>query len=219
MSLDLIDADPALFARPAFSLDSTFFFKSPEFKVSQTFFLEAFTFEFWMASLGITLLIVACGWIFYRYVIKKDSITQAIFIGIFVFSGQGEFSTSSRSSWKFYSVVVGLFSFMFLSAFDMFMSSLLSAQRADLPFTDIDGIAESEYSLCIDDRIDLYRHFALQDKFNGTLNDKRCPEAETMYNIQNMFEYTYKNDRTVLAIIKMDKRQVLQQFQCLEVTK
>lgn len=88
INCDTVLMDAAWFSLPAFSTDYKFFYKSPQFHVSQTFFLDAFTFEFWMASMALNLLIIGAGWIFYRFFNKSDLIS-ALFIGVFVFSGQG----------------------------------------------------------------------------------------------------------------------------------
>ena len=90
INFDTIIMDAAWYSLPAFSTNYKFIYKSPHFKVSQTFLIDAFTYEFWMASIGLNLLIIGTGWIFYRFISKSDSML-VVFIGVYVFTGQGWF--------------------------------------------------------------------------------------------------------------------------------
>ena len=189
---------------PSFIYDVKFFYKSPEFRVSPTFFLQVFTWQFWLAAIIINLLLTLVGWFFYRFIIKQDSIL-AIYIGVFVFAGQGWFHRSSFVSWKIYLIVMGLFSFMFLSAFNMFIASFISTKQIELPFTTVHGIIGSDYHLCVSRYSKLIDHIRIDKRWKGSYNTERCPAQNKWIFESQEPVYACEGDRIVLTSVNLRK--------------
>lgn len=143
---------------PVMNLQFYFVYKTPEFKVLQTFFLDVFTPPFWFASLSMVCLIVFAGWIFNKLMKVQ---TSMILLAVFVLTNASDLPSSQKSSFRFFLVVVGIFSFMFITAFNLFLTSFLSTQTTILPFKTIDDIAEvGTHSLCVRSSSQLAAYFA-----------------------------------------------------------
>lgn len=183
---------------PSFTSTLNFFYAEPEFKVSQTFFFDVFTKEFWLAVTGVVFLIIILAFIFHHFVLKED-IGMVGFVGIFVLTGQGLVQTSSRISWSIFFIVVGMFSFMFASTFNMFLTSFLSAQIANLPFTTVAGIADARtHVLCLPISAD---NFDSDKKWDGVLNTNDCAVT-----VRNIFSIPCNNKKIVLGAFELGKR-------------
>ena len=163
---------------PVMSMEYSFVYKSPEFQVLQTFFFDVFTPQFWLASFCVILLIVLVGWIFNRSVASNEDKPSMLLLSVFVLTSAVRLPSTKRSTFRFFLVVAGLFSFMFVSAFNLFLTSFLSTQTAILPFKTVDDIAADEtYSLCINPRSALARKFA-DKKWANIVNNKACPKKD-----------------------------------------
>ena len=163
---------------PVMKIDYTFLYKTPEFQVLETFFLDVFTPQFWFASLGVTFFIVFFGWIFKKSRPSSEEESSMMLLAVFVLTRAGNLPLTKRSTFRFYLLVVGLFSFMFGSAFHLFLTSFLSTQTAILPFQTVDGILEDgTYSLCMDSFATLSLKFT-DKKWDAIRNNKMCPTLE-----------------------------------------
>ena len=163
---------------PVMSMEYSFVYKSPEFLVLQTFFLDVFTPQFWFASLGITFLIVFVGWVFNRSKALKEDKTSMLLLSVFVLTSAVRLPPTKRSTFRFFLVVAGLFSFMFVSAFNLFLTSFLSTQTTILPFKTVDDIAaDGTYSLCINPNSALSTKF-YDKKWKNIVNNKACPKKD-----------------------------------------
>ena len=107
---------------------------------------------------------------------------------------------TKRSTFRFFLVVAGLFSFMFVCAFNLFLTSLLSTQTTILPFKTINDIAEAgTHSLCMIQESALNSKFT-DSKWKYILNNKACPVLEEYSSLEglNTFEYACEN-KVVMA--------------------
>ena len=178
IDLQMTVASTVMSTNPVINSDYTFMYKTPEFQVLQTFFLDVFTPQFWFASLGITFLIVLFGWIFNKSRPSSEEEPSLILLSAFVLTSAGILPTTKRFTFRFYLLVVGLFSFMFGSAFHLFLTSFLSTQTAILPFQTVDGILEDgTYSLCMDSFSTLSLKFS-DKKWDAIKNNEKCPTLE-----------------------------------------
>ena len=170
-------------ALPIFSTNYKIFYKSPEFQVLQTFFIDVLTYELWSFWLGSAFLIGFISALYYRFVIRKDSVLS-IFMVTFVLSGQGMLEDSRRSSWRIYAVFVGFLAFVMTSAFDIFLTTYLLLQSADLPITTMDDILKTNYSICINPKSDISGRL-LNSNWASRLNTGKCTERESWYYLKN----------------------------------
>ena len=192
---------------PVMSMDYSFVYKSPEFQVLQTFFLDVFTLQFWLASLGVTLLIVLVGWIFSRTRSANEDNSSMLLLSVFVLTSAVRLPSTKRSSFRFFLVVAGLFSFMFVSAFNLFLTSLLSTQTTILPFKTVDDIAEARtHSLCMNQESALKSKFS-DSRWKYILNNKACPVLEEYSSLEglNIFKYACEN-QVVMASTSVPKK-------------
>ena len=187
---------------PVFSIDYLLVYKSPEFKVLQTFFLDVFTPQFWFASLGITFLIVLVGWIFNKSRPLNEENSSLILLSAFVLTSAVDLPSTKRSTFRFFLLVAGLFSFMFVSAFNLFLTSFLSTQTTILPFKTLDDIAEvGSHSFCINELA--VRFMALiGTKWEKIINAPDCPPQ---YVSGNPFQYACEN-QVVMAFSEFHRK-------------
>ena len=192
---------------PVLSVDHSFIYKTPEFQVLQTFFLDVFTPQFWFASLGITFLIVLIGYIFNKLRPLSEDKPSMMLLAVFTLTSAGNLPTTKRSTFRFFLLVVGLFSFMFVSAFNLFLTSFLSTQTAILPFQTVDEIAEDgTYSICMNPVSALSLRFK-DIKWDGIINKENCPKPE-QYLSQggfNVLKYACEN-KLVMVTTGLSKK-------------
>ena len=101
-----------------------------------------------------------------------------ILLSVFVLTSADALPSTKRSSFRFFFLIAGLFSFMFVSAFNLFLTSLLSTQTTILPFKTVDDIAEDgTYSICMNPESTVVSRFG-DSKWNKILNNNECPKRE-----------------------------------------
>ena len=175
ISLHSMTASSAWLTNPVTRIDFSFIYKSPDFQVLQTFFLDVFTPQFWLATFCVTCLIVLVGWIFSKTKAPSENKPSMLLLSVFVITIAARLPSTKRSTFRFFLVVAGLFSFIFMSAFNLFLTSLLSTQTAILPFKTVDDIAEAgTHSLCLNQASALKYKFT-DSKWQNILNNKTCP--------------------------------------------
>ena len=178
INLHPLTATSAWLTNPVTRIDFSFIYKSPDFQVLQTFFLDVFTPQFWFASLGITFLIVLVCWIFNKTRSANEDKPSLLLLSVFVVTSAADLPSTKRSTFIFFLLVVGLFSFMFVSAFNLFLTSFLSTQTAILPFKTVDEIAEDgTFSICMNPVSALSLRFK-DIKWDGIINKENCPKPE-----------------------------------------
>ena len=200
INLHPMTASSAWSTNPVTRIDYSFIYKSPDFQVLQTFFLDVFTPQFWLASFCVILLIVLVGWIFNRSIASNEDKPSMLLLSVFVLTSAVRLPPTKRSTFRFFLVVAGLFSFMFVSAFNLFLTSLLSTQTAILPFKTDDDIAEDgTYSLCMNQASALNLKFT-DSKWKNIMNSKACPVLKEYSTLEglNTFKYACEN-KVVMA--------------------
>ena len=200
INLHPLTAISAWLTNPVTRIDFSFIYKSPDFQVLQTFFLDVFTLQFWLATFCVTFLIVLVGWIFSRTRAINEDKPSMLLLSVFVLTSAVELPSTKRSTFRFFFVVAGLFSFMFVSAFNLFLTSFLSTQTTILPFKTVDDIAVAgTHSLCLNQASALNSKFT-DSKWKNILNNEACPLLEEYSSLEglNTFKYACEN-KVVMA--------------------
>ena len=200
INLHPMTASSAWSTNPVTRIDYSFIYKSPDFQVLQTFFFDVFTPQFWLATFCVIFLIVLVGWIFNRSRSANEDKPSMLLLSVFVLTSAVDLPPTKRSTFRFFLVVAGLFSFMFVSAFNLFLTSLLSTQTTILPFKTVDDIAEAgTYSLCMMQESALNSKFT-DSKWKNILNNKACPVLKEYSSWEglNAFKYACKK-KVVMA--------------------
>ena len=198
INLHPLTATSAWLTNPVTRIDFSFIYKSPDFQVLQTFFLDVFTPQFWLATFFVTFLIILVGWIFSRTRSANEDKPSMLLLSVLVLTSAVWLPATKRSSFRFFLVVAGLFSFMFVSAFNLFLTSLLSTQTAILPFKTVDDIAEAgTHSLCMNQASALPLKFA-DSKWQKNLNNEACPVLEEYYSLKGLNTFKYACEKKVV---------------------
>ena len=198
ISLHPMTASSAWSTNPVRRIDFSFIYRSPDFQVLQTFFLDVFTPQFWLATFCVIFLIVLAGWIFNRSIASSEDKPSILLLSVFVLTSAVELPSTKRSTFRFFLVVAGLFSFMFVSAFHLFLTSFLSTQTAILPFKTVDDIAEAgTHSLCMIQESALNSKFT-DSKWKNILNNEACPVLKEYYSLEGLNTFKYACEKKVV---------------------
>ena len=198
ISLHPMTASSAWVTNPVTRIDYSFIYKSPDFQVLQTFFLDVFTPQFWFTTFCVLFLIILVGWIFSRTRSANEEKTSMLLLSVFVLTSAVWLPATKRSSFRFFLVVAGLFSFMFVSSFNLFLTSLLSTQTTILPFKTVNDIAEAgTHSLCMNQASALKYKFN-DSKWQNILNSEACPVLEEYYSLEGLNTFKYACEKKVV---------------------
>lgn len=188
---------------PAFSANYKAFYKSPKFQVLQTYFIDVFTYDLWAFWIGFALLIGLLSALFSIFVINEDPVLS-IFMVTFVLSGQDIFIRSNKISWRIFAVAVGFLSFVLMCAFDIFLTTYLSLQSADLPIQRMDDIIKTNYSICVNPQSEVTRHL-LNSKWDSHINNGACPNESIWKLLMTPISHTCDTSN-IVSILKYLKK-------------